>query len=86
MTIPGYWMNEQSGVLKPVVLKYLKSEPLDAGEVATMRAYLRQWIFAEGFLPSVEITGLRLRVDELRTNSDIRLWLNDALDAGIDPL
>lgn len=85
MTVPGYWMNETSGVLEPVVRRYLAGEELDPAEVATMRAYLRQWVWAEGFL-GPDIDRLRSGVDHLYNTGDIRAWLGRALDAGIDPL
>jgi hypothetical protein len=85
MSIPGYWMYETSGALKPVVLKYLDGAELDLAEVGIMRAYLRQWVWADGFL-GPEIDRLRSGVDHLYNAGDIRAWLGRALDAGIDPL
>jgi hypothetical protein len=82
--VPGYWRNETSGVLTPVVEKYLRREWLTPTEVATMRAYLRQWINGAFFGP--EIPLLRARVDAIRTHLDVKAWLRDALDVGIDPL
>lgn len=82
---PGYWMNEQSGVLDPVVRRYIAGDELRPLEVAAMRAYLRQWIDAPGFIgPAVD--DLRRRVEHLATTAQVRDWLDDALDAGIDPL
>lgn len=48
--IPGYWMNETSGVLRPAIEAYLAGGPLAAEHVGAMRAYLRQWIFATAWL------------------------------------
>jgi hypothetical protein len=80
--LPGYWMNETSGKLAPVVEKYLRGEVLTTDEVAIMRAYLRQWI--AGDFQGVD--HLRLRVGRLTTTRMIREWLKDAEDIGIDPL
>lgn len=32
---PGYWMGETSGVLRPVVVRYLNGERLNAADVPT---------------------------------------------------
>jgi len=82
--IPGYWMNETSGVLAPVVEKYLRGEQLAPLEVGAMRAYLRQWI-AGGF-QGPEIVQLRREVERIASTDDVRRWLSDAMNAGIDPL
>ena len=82
---PGYWMYEVSGILRPVIERYLRGERLDTGEIATMRAYLRQWIFARGFR-GPEIDALRARIDCLTTQEAIRVWIADADDACADPL
>ena len=39
--IPGYWMYETSGVLRPAVGAYLRAEPMTDEQIAAMRAYLR---------------------------------------------
>lgn len=82
--IPGYWPNETTGVLRPVVEKYLRGDALDPDEVATMRAYLRQWVAAPFAGP--EIRPLRDDAERIRTHDDVREWLRRALDVGIDPL
>jgi hypothetical protein len=85
MNLPGYWMNETSGVLEPVVRRYLEGAELELGELATMRAYLRQWIEAPGFRgPDVE--RLRTTLTTITSTTDLRRWMSEALDAGIDPL
>jgi len=82
---PGYWPNETTGVLRPVVEKYLCGERLDGGEVRTMRSYLRQWISCGAFF-GPDIERLRMAVDQIHTHDDVRAWLERALDAGLDPL
>lgn len=85
MTIPGYWPNETSGVLVPVVRAYLEGVELDVAGVATMRAYLRQWVAGPLFV-GPDLEQLRADVDELVSTDDVRAWLDRALDAGVDPL
>jgi hypothetical protein len=82
---PGYWMHETSGVLAPVVMRYLEGADLADDEIATMRAYLRQWL-ASPFWTGPDIYTLRTTIDAIYTTAQLRLWLERALDAGIDPL
>jgi hypothetical protein len=82
---PGYWMNEQSGKLKPAVLAYLKGERLDDVQIGFIRAYLRQWIDSPMWRGD-EVEALREGVDRLVDRASIRDWLDDALKANIDPL
>lgn len=83
--IPAYWMNETSGVLRPVIMAYLHGEPLSADQIITMCAYLRLWINAPAWRgPNIE--ALRGRVASLQSRADIKRWLDDALREGIDPL
>lgn len=81
---PGYWRNETSGALAPVVEKYLRGGTLTPTEVMTIRAYLRQWVAGDFAGPGVAI--LRRRVRNLHTDADVRGWLADAIELGIDPL
>jgi hypothetical protein len=82
---PGFWMNEMSGVLKPAVEAYLRGELLTHGQIAAIRAYLRQWMAAP-WHGGEDIEGLRAGIDGLTTRGAINAWLARALEAGIDPL
>lgn len=91
---PKYWMNETSGVLKPVVEAYLRNEPLTLRDVAIMRAYLRQWIMSPVWdmnprqtrADALGLSALRERLDTIASRDDIERWLAAALESGIDPL
>ncbi len=88
---PGYWMQESSGVLRPAIEAYLKAvtEPdapeMTGEQIATMRAYLRQWCNAPGFRGAA-IDELRATIGGLTTRRAISAWIDHAVDAGIDPL
>lgn len=82
---PGFWMYETSGVLRPAIEAYLHGQPLTLQQIATMRAYLRQWIAAPGFI-GPDIDDLRGRVDALTSLAAIHEWIDDAVSAGADPL
>lgn len=84
MRVPGYWMNETSGELARVVRHYLADDDLSHDDLILMRAYLRQWIQADFRGP--QIARLRELVEQIETTADVRGWLADALNAGIDPL
>jgi hypothetical protein len=83
--VPGYWMNETSGQLRPVIEAYLTGQHMTARDFAIMRVYLRQWI-NDGDWKGPLIDVLRTQVDEIRDRHGIERWLDRALDAGIDPL
>ena len=83
---PGYWIDETSGVLKPVVLAYLNGQQLKPPEVATMRAYLRQWLELGDWRGGEEMHELRRRIDVMITTQDVHEWIRLATDLGMDPL
>jgi hypothetical protein len=86
---PKYWMHETSGVLRPAIEGYLNRRPLTLFEVATIRAYLRQWIFSpvwDGLGGDEELARLRRQIDGIRNRADIDRWIRDALEEGHDPL
>jgi hypothetical protein len=94
LTEPRYWMNESSGVLRPVVVAYLRHEMLDDSQVAIMRTYLRQWIDATVWDANPHSTAverqamarLREAAKDIATREDISEWLLGAQVNGIDPL
>lgn len=83
--VPGYWMHETSGVLRPAVEAYLFGDAMTPEQIAALRAYLRQWIEAPGFRGFV-VDELRRTLDGLTTRQAITAWLHLADDAGVDPL
>ncbi len=84
MSAPGYWLYETSGVLAPVVEKYLDGRWLDLDEIAIFRRYLAQWM--SGPWQGSAVAELRERVAQIRNRVELESWLRDALDMGIDPL
>jgi hypothetical protein len=66
--VPGYWMNETSGELRPVIERYLTAQHLTARDVAIMRVYLRQWINDGAWIGPL-IDALRTQVDESMTGT-----------------
>ena len=83
--MPGYWMYETSGVLRPAVEAYLNNEPMTDAHIGAMRAYLRQWMDDTTWAGN-EIVSLRERIDGIVDRPSLQSWLDDAFDAGIDPL
>ena len=71
--------------LKAPIMRLLQGETLMIADVMLLRAYFRQWINAPGFT-GPEIERLRAGVDKLVDRATIEAWLEDAIDAGIDPL
>jgi hypothetical protein len=83
--VPGYWMHETSGVLRPAIEAYLHNRPMTAEQIAAMRSYLCQWIAADAWM-GPEVGELRAGIDGLVSQTAIRQWLGKAEEAGIDPL
>lgn len=79
----GYWMNETSGILRPVIEAYYCNPDFSPAECVIMVAYLRQWM--AGF-PPLGTGDLIPRLDTLTDRRAIGRWLDDARDLGIDPL
>lgn len=84
--MPGYWMDETSGVLRPAIEAYLADSEMTAEQIAAMRAYLRQWINAPEWRGGGVLAGLRISVDVLENRDQIEDWLDRANEIGIDPL
>jgi hypothetical protein len=82
--VPGYWMNETSGQLRPVIENYLTGGRMSARDIAVMRNYLRQWMDGPWKGPMIEV--LRTQIDEIIDRDDVARWLDRALDESIDPL
>lgn len=83
--VPGFWMNETSGVLRPAIEAYLRHEPMTPEQIAAMRAYLRQWIAAPVWRGPVA-NALQTSVDHLHTRADLDNWIDQATEDGMDPL
>ena len=83
--MPGYWANEVTGRLLPVVTAFLTGEPMTCEQVALQRAYFRQWIVTPGFVgPGVD--KLRARIDGLTSRAALDAWWQDSIEEGVDPL
>jgi hypothetical protein len=88
---PRYWMNETSGVLKPVIERFLNDQQLTDQEVSIFRAYIMQWIDSPAWDANPEGGGHELRMlrdaaKVVRNTTELRLWLQRAEEFGVDPL
>jgi len=82
---PGYWQRETSGILRPAVEAYLRHEALTPEQVATMRAYLRQWIAAPAW-QGEGVEALRQAVDCITSQAALDAWIAKAGAEGVVPL
>ena len=92
---PKYWMYETSGVLAPVVERYLRRpRSMTLEDIAVMRAYLRQWIDSPAWdqnphapiAARLALADLRRRAKAIASVNDIHEFLAAAGREGIDPL
>ena len=86
-----YWRNEVSGQLVAAVERFLSDEPLEAGHLKPLIAYLRIWAHFPGWSAEDKAALQQWRddFDSLVANGDrnsIQQWLNAGLQLGIDPL
>jgi len=84
MTPPLFWMHEESGRMKEIVMKFLEEKPLNENELKTFRAYLAQWVSD----PVIYFPDKKLMVKTIETASQELLHdiLDELLEHGIDPL
>jgi hypothetical protein len=75
---PKFWMYEESGVLAPVVQKYLEGAELTRHDVQIMKTYLRQWIDSPVW-QGEPIDRLRRSARMIYEKADIHRWIRDAL-------
>lgn len=87
-TWPGYWPNETSGVLVPVVTRYLNGEPLNAAQLRIMKSYIAQWVDAPVWRSAggTELEELRAQVKRIETEAQLHAAIDAAIDLGMDPL
>lgn len=91
---PKFWRYETGGKLVPAIERYLRHEPGEAEDVDLIRAYLRQWIDSPAWGMNWEadaqyrraLAELRASVRAIHTRKDVTVWLEAALEEGIDPL
>lgn len=84
--MPGYWMDETSGVLRPAIEAFVGHRPMTDKQIAAMRAYLRQWINDGDWRGEMALDKLRGTIDQLTSREAISAWLDLADLIGIDPL
>jgi hypothetical protein len=83
--VPGYWMYETTGALRPAIEAYLLTDlPMTVEHIGAFRAYLRQWMDAPWKGP--DVPALRLQINDIDSREAIEAWLDRALDSAIDPL
>lgn len=91
---PGYWASETSGVLAPVVMRYLTGESLNADQLRIMKSYLAQWVESPVWDKNPHhreesrknLADLRTCVHDIKTLPDLEAAINAATELGMDPL
>lgn len=92
--LPLRWQDDVTGELPAAVWAYIKhaARPLDyapptAAHLGLAVDYLRHVIEAPCWRDeSGALDGLRRRVTGLQTGEDVRHWIDDCLEIGLDPL
>jgi len=86
-----HWTHETTGVLQPVIQRYLRGETLDSNQLAIFRTYLRQWIFSPFW--DQDLDGVQLKLNQLRRGVSsiddmprLHKWMEEAVILGMNPL
>jgi hypothetical protein len=82
--VPYYWLWETSGELAGAVTAYLEGRETPA-QLALVLDYITYWTNAPCWRGPA-LPELRRRLRAVTTREALRRWLEEALDAGIDPL
>lgn len=86
--LPGFWMNEATGVLEPAVSAYLNGQPLTETHIAALRAYLIQWVSSPIWMNSDDdfLTPLRAETAMVSDRASIERVVDEMTQRGMDPL
>ncbi len=76
-----FWMNEASGQMKEIVMKFIRSEKLDEAQLETLKWYMIQWIEKAAFHRPI---GYR-DIINVSTQEELSKYVGVLLDYGIDP-
>ncbi|MGI4803038.1 MAG: hypothetical protein ACRYG8_55195 [Janthinobacterium lividum] len=83
LVIPGYWMAETSGRLASAVHAHMLGDEMTEQQVTDLRAYCLQWMRGSW---QGEMTKLNAQLQAATTQPLLSKWMEDAMEAGIDPL
>lgn len=81
--MPLYWMNETTGVMRSAVIAFLDGNATEK-QLALVIAYCKAWVDCpvwEG-----NLAGIRKSIREVKTSDELKWWIHEALEEGIDPL
>jgi hypothetical protein len=83
LDLPPYWHQKPDESLPVAVKAYLLGETLNLEQVLLIREYLTEWMDPSYW---VGVDELREDVHLINSQEDIDLWIEAALDKGIEPL
>jgi len=92
--LPAFWKSDASGELSRIVMRYLNGKLSPESGLGLFKEYLIYYIFApmweKGVSESEEgkkkLTLARHDIIQAQSDEDIREWIGDILDLGLDPL
>lgn len=82
---PRFWMEEQSGALAAAVEVYMRSEPLDADQLALIKLYLQQYVERAVLDAGANRTLLLAKIEKLRTTAEIERFADALSEVGVEP-
>jgi hypothetical protein len=91
------WPNEQSGQLRKLLMNFLDAtlskSSIKPSELETVQAYFKYYIHAPLWehpdfdeQSKTQLAQLRTKIKEAKTLEQLKAWIDDCLDIGIDPV
>lgn len=84
-TPPRFWMEETTGQLAAAIEVYMRSEPLSAEQLETIKLYLRQYVERAVIAEHGDRRRLLERIDRLRRVGDIERLADTLSEYGVEP-
>jgi hypothetical protein len=82
---PYFWMEEQSGILAPIVASYMNGTQLNQQQVGFMRQYLRQYVERAVLTGDAKRQLLVDRLAKIRSTRDIERFAEELAEYGVEP-
>jgi len=82
--IPRYWVNEVSGRMKEIVLKFFHAEKVEGQDLQILKDYIKEWLDASR-LPMNERVRLNDELKQITSSYKLMEFNQRLLEYGIDP-
>lgn len=81
---PRFWMDEQTGALEDAVAAYMDGDRLDAGQLAILKIYLKQFVERAPLAGEAHVRKLVQQIQGLRTTRDVEDFADEIAGYGAE--